>query len=104
MIKKILLGFILILALSVQSQTKKKAQPSYENTVKNYVKWFESLPDYKKREESIILVNKLNRMIEFGLSTDDESLNENLNISMEENEEKNIEESNIEESNMENVD
>lgn len=62
MIKKILLGFILILALSVQSQTKKKAQPSYENTVKNYVKWFESLPDYKKREESIILVNKLNRM------------------------------------------
>ena len=41
-------------------------------------------------------VNKLNRMIEFGLSTDEETLNENLNVSMEENEEKNIEDSNME--------
>lgn len=62
MIKNILLGFLLILGLSVQSQTQKKGGPSYENTIKNYVKWFESLPDYKKREESIIMVNKLNRM------------------------------------------
>lgn len=62
MIKKILLVFLLILGLSVQSQTKKKVELSYEDRVKNYVKWFESLPDYKKREESIILVNKLNRM------------------------------------------
>lgn len=62
MIKNILLGFLLILGLSVQSQTQKKVGPSYENTIKNYVKWFESLPDYKKREESIIMVNKLNRM------------------------------------------
>ncbi|RED23317.1 hypothetical protein BD847_2365 [Flavobacterium cutihirudinis] len=61
MIKKILIGFILLLGLSLHSQAK-KAEPSLEIKVKNYVKWFESLPDYKKREESIILVNKLNRL------------------------------------------
>jgi hypothetical protein len=61
MIRKIILGFVLVLGLSVQSQTK-KPQPSYETKVKNYVEWFESLPDHKKREESNILVMKLNMM------------------------------------------
>lgn len=61
MIRKILLGFVLVLGLSVQSQTKKPVQ-SFDTKVKNYVQWFESLPDSKKREESRILVNKLNMM------------------------------------------
>lgn len=61
MTKKIVLALIFLLALSTHSQTKKQT-PSLEVKVKNYVKWFESLPDYKKREESIILVNKLNNM------------------------------------------
>jgi hypothetical protein len=61
MIKKIILGFVLVLGLSVQSQSK-KAQPSYETKVKNYVLWFESLPDHKKREEANILVMRLNMM------------------------------------------
>ena len=61
MISKIILGFVLGLGLSVQSQTKKPLQ-SFDTKVKNYVQWFESLPDGKKREESRILVNKLNMM------------------------------------------
>ncbi len=61
MIKKIVLALIFLLGLATQSQTKKQT-PSLEVKVKNYVKWFESLPDYKKREESIILVNKLNSL------------------------------------------
>lgn len=61
MIKNIILGFVLVLGLSVQSQSK-KAQPSYETKVKNYILWFESLPDHMKREESNKLVMKLNMM------------------------------------------
>ncbi len=61
MIKKIILGFVLVLGLSVQSQSK-KAQPSYETKVKNYVLWFESLPDHKKRAEANVLVMRLNMM------------------------------------------
>lgn len=61
MIKNIILGFVLVLGLSVQSQSK-KAQPSYETKVKKYVLWFESLPDHMKREESNKLVMKLNMM------------------------------------------
>ena len=41
-------------------------------------------------------VNKLNRMIEFGLTADEDSLNENLNVDAEETEEKNIEDNNME--------
>lgn len=62
MIRKIIFVLLLILGLSAQSQTKKQSEPSFEIKVKNYVKWFESLPDYKKREASIALVNKLNNM------------------------------------------
>ena len=61
MIKKIVLGFVLVIGLSVHSQSK-KAQPSYETKVKNYVLWLESLPDHKKREESNKLVMKLNML------------------------------------------
>lgn len=61
MIGKIILGFVLVVGLSVQSQSK-KAQPSYETKVRNYVTWFESLPNHKKREESNKLVMKLNMM------------------------------------------
>lgn len=61
MIKKILFGLLLVFALSLKGQSK-KAPLSYETKVKNYVVWFESLPDYRKREESKILVMKLNNM------------------------------------------
>jgi hypothetical protein len=61
MIRKILLGIVLLIGLSVQSQTKKPVQ-SFDTKVKNYVQWIESLPDSKKREEARILVNKLNMM------------------------------------------
>lgn len=61
MIKKVIFGLILVLGLSVQGQSK-KAQPSYETKVKNYVTWFESLPDHKKREEANVLVIRLNMM------------------------------------------
>jgi hypothetical protein len=61
MIRKIIIGFVLVFGLSVQSQSK-KTQPSYEAKVKNYVLWFESLPDHKKREEANVLVMKLNMM------------------------------------------
>ncbi|CAM3001704.1 hypothetical protein [Flavobacterium frigoris] len=61
MIRKIIIGFVLVFGLSVQSQSK-KTQPSYEAKVKNYVLWFESLPDHKKREEANVLVMNLNMM------------------------------------------
>ncbi len=61
MFRKIILVFILLLGLSVQGQSK-KTELSYETKVKNYVLWFQSLPDHKKREESNILVMKLNAM------------------------------------------
>lgn len=61
MFRKIILVFILLLGLSVQGQSK-KTELSYETKVKNYVLWFQSLHDHKKREESNILVMKLNAM------------------------------------------
>jgi hypothetical protein len=61
MFRKIILVLILLLGLFVQGQSKKTAL-SYETKVKNYVLWFQSLPDHKKREESNILVMKLNAM------------------------------------------
>jgi hypothetical protein len=61
MIKKIIFGLLLVFAISLKGQSK-KAPLSYETKVKNYVLWFESLPDHKKREESRILVMKLNNM------------------------------------------
>jgi hypothetical protein len=59
--KKIIFGLLLVFAMSLKGQSK-KAPISYETKVKNYVLWFESLPDHKKREESRILVMKLNNM------------------------------------------
>lgn len=61
MFRKIILGLVLAFGLSAQCQSK-KAQPSFETKVKNYVMWFESLPDYKKREAARVLVLKLNSM------------------------------------------
>lgn len=61
---RIIIVFVLIFGLSAQGQAKKTqtTQTTFENKVKNYMVWFQSLPDYKKREESIILVRKLNAM------------------------------------------
>lgn len=61
MFRKIILGLVLAFGLSAQCQSK-KAQPSFETKVKNYVMWLESLPDYKKREAARVLALKLNSM------------------------------------------
>lgn len=61
MFKKIILGLVLLFGLSVQCQSK-KVEPSFETKVKNYVKWFESLAEYRKRQAASELVLKLNRM------------------------------------------
>lgn len=61
MFKKIVLGLVLLFGLSVQCQSK-KVEPSFETKVKNYVRWFESLPDYKKQQAASELILKLNRM------------------------------------------
>jgi hypothetical protein len=62
MFRKIIFGLVVVLGLSVQAQSKKTLS-SFETKVKNYVRWYESLPNHnKKREAANALVMRLNMM------------------------------------------